>query len=86
MHDELKALDDNHTWSIVPLPKGQKLVGARWIYKLKYHSDDTLERHKTRLVARAFTQTFGVDYKETFAPVAKMNTVIVLLYVAINHG
>lgn len=56
MHDELQALDENKTWSIVPLPKGQKLIGARWIYKLKYNSDGSLECYKARLVARGFTQ------------------------------
>ena len=86
MHYELRELDDNHTWSIVKLPKGQKVVGARWIYKIKFRSDSTIERHKARLVARGFTQTFGVDYKEKFASVAKMNSVRVLLSVAVNRG
>ncbi|XP_050378264.1 uncharacterized mitochondrial protein AtMg00810-like [Argentina anserina] len=86
MNDELKALHDNQTWSVVPLPKGHKVVGARWIYKTKFHSDGTIERHKARLVARGFTQIFGVDYKETFAHVAKMNIVRVLLSVVVNSG
>ncbi|XP_050374705.1 uncharacterized mitochondrial protein AtMg00820-like [Argentina anserina] len=86
MNEELQALDDNQTWSIVPLPRGHKLLRARWIYKLKYNSDGSLERHKARLIAREFTQTFGVDYKETFALVAKMNIVCVLLSIAENCG
>ncbi|KAM2855117.1 hypothetical protein FF1_025475 [Malus domestica] len=86
MQEELKALNDNHTWSVVDLPKGKKAVGSRWIYKIKFHSNGSIERHKARLVARGFTQTYGIDYKETFAPVAKMSTVRVLLSVAVNHN
>ncbi|KAM2022235.1 hypothetical protein ACFX16_044164 [Malus domestica] len=85
MHEELKALDENETWSVVDLPKGKKAIGSRWIYKTKFNSNGTIERHKTRLVARGFTQTYGIDYKETFAPVAKMNIVRVLLSVVVNH-
>lgn len=71
MKEELQALDENQTQSIVELPRGKRAVDIRQIYKTKFHLDDSIERYKARLVARSFTQTFGVDYKETFAPVAK---------------
>nr|KYP69081.1 hypothetical protein KK1_022732 [Cajanus cajan] len=71
MQDELAALKMNKTWSLTPLPIGNSVIGSKWVYKNKYNSDGTLQRYKARLVAKGYNQTEGLDYFDTFAPVAK---------------
>ena len=82
--EEMNALEKNGTWEIVDLPKGKQAVDCKFIFTIKYKADGTKERCKVRLVAKGFTQTYGIDYTETFAPVAKLNTIRVFLSLAVN--
>ncbi|XP_074300338.1 uncharacterized protein LOC141631584 [Silene latifolia] len=82
MKKEIDALEQNGTWKIVKLPEGKKPIGCKWVYKIKYHANGTIERYKARLVAQGFTQIEGVDFHETYAPVAKMTSVRCMLAIA----
>ena len=72
--EEVKALEKNATWETVDLPHGKTIVGCKWVFTVKYNSDGSLERYKARLVTKGFTQTYGVDYSETFS-IAKLSTI-----------
>ena len=85
MKEELNALHKNNTWDMVDLPLGKSVVGCKWVYKIKTCSNGTIDRYKARLVARGFTQEYGVDYKETFAPAARLISVRALLVVATSR-
>ena len=82
----MNALQNNSTWEIVDLPKEKKTIGCKWVFTVKCKADGNVERYKARLVAKEFTQTYGIDYQETFAHVAKMNSVRVLLFLAIQSN
>ena len=86
MDEEIAALSDRGTWELVTRPAGATVVTCRWVYTVKYRVDDTIDRYKAKLVARSFTHTYGVDYAETFSPVARLNSIRVLLSIAINNS
>ncbi|OMO65653.1 hypothetical protein CCACVL1_21443 [Corchorus capsularis] len=82
MQKELAALENNNTWTLETLPPRKKPIGCKWIFKIKYKSDGTIERYKARFVAKGYNQIEGMDFHETFAPVAKLVTVRCLLAIA----
>ncbi|KAJ1688334.1 hypothetical protein LUZ63_019724 [Rhynchospora breviuscula] len=86
MQTEIEALERNKTWSIEDLPSEKKAIGCKWVYRIKYNSDGSVERYKARLVVLGNRQVEGIDFKETFAPVAKMVSVRTFLAVAVARG
>eukprot|EP00253_Pinus_taeda_P014834 PITA_14834 len=82
MDAEFQSLQKNHTWILSDLSEGKKPISCKWLYKVKYKADGTLDKYKARLVARGFSQKEGIDYEETFAPTAKMSTIRLVLALA----
>jgi hypothetical protein len=86
MDSEYNALIKNNTWHLVSPKTGTNIIDCKWVYKIKRRADGTVDRYKVRLVAKGFKQRYGIDYEDTFNPVVKVSTMMVVLSVAVTKG
>ena len=76
----------NQIWEVVPRPQGKKVVGSRWIYKVKHAANRSVEKYKACFMAKAFSQKEGIDYEETFTPVARYSSIWTIISLAAEMG
>ena len=86
MVENYSSIMTNDVWEVVPRPQNKSLVGSRWIYKIKYAADDSIEKFKARFVAKGYAQKEGIDYEETFAPVARYTSIRSIISLAVQMG
>ncbi|XP_041017926.1 uncharacterized mitochondrial protein AtMg00820-like [Juglans microcarpa x Juglans regia] len=83
LQDEIQALQDNNTWTLVPHSPHMDVIGCKWVFTTKINVDSTLNQLKARLVVKGFHQIDGVNYTETFSPVIKLGTIRIILSIAL---
>jgi hypothetical protein len=86
MDAEIQAIEKNNTWELVALPKGMKKIGVKWVFKTKLNEKGEVDKHKARLVVKGYAQRQGIDYSEVFSPVARWDTIRMLLSLAALRG
>ena len=86
MKEELSSLNKHNTWDLVDLPAGKNLVGCKWVFKTKRDASGAVDRFKARLVAQGYSQEYGIDYDEVFAPVARYDSIRSVLAIGAQHN
>lgn len=82
MKEELTMIEKNQTWELVERPQDRKVIGVKQVFKTKFNPDGSVNKHKARLVVKGYAQILGVDFLETFAPVARLDTIRMILALA----
>jgi hypothetical protein len=86
MTEEYQSIMKNDVWDIVLRPKGKSVVTSKWIYKIKHAVDGSVEKYKARFVARGFSWVEGIDYEETFVPIARYTSIHTIISLAASMG
>ena len=86
MQKEIASQAEKNTWELTDLPTGKKAIDCKWIFRVKYNTDGSLDKRKARIVARGFSQRPGIDYAQTFSPVIRYESIRILLSIAANEN
>ena len=86
MIEEMDALNGNGTWNLVHLPTGKKVIRCRWVFAVKVNPDGSVARLKARFMVKGYAHTYGLDYSDTFSPVAKMTSVQLFISLSVTHN
>jgi len=80
MEEEINQIEKNETWELVPQPRNKNVIGTKWVFKNKLNEDGQVTRNKSRLVCKGYAQVEGIDFEETHAPVAIMESMRMILH------
>ena len=75
MDEEIKMIKKNRTWKLMDTPDDKDVIGHKWVYKMKYNEDDSIQKYKAQFIAKGYSQQSGIDFNKTFAPVIRMETI-----------
>jgi hypothetical protein len=86
MNEELDYIEKNNTWELVPRPTNKNVIGSKWVYKNKMNVQGNIVRNKARLVYKGYVQIEGLDFDETFAPVARLEAIRCFLHMLVINN
>jgi len=86
MEEEMSQIEKNETWELVPCPRDKNINGTKWVFKIKMNEDGQIIRNKARLVCKGYSQIEGIDFEETFAPLARVEAIGMFLAFSCSKG